>query len=233
MWQRFSPLLSDLPTPALMRLPQIISSAAVLLTGFAALMGCSAPSQEPTTQVSERQASESEKQAPLTQQALPEAPFRGTTLGEYVESKLGGKPAAEKLRQGLADSRLAYMPVLVLLGSGQGKAVRQFFQLEYDNLGLGFLHVAVDVKEAGEVVAKHGIAMPAEDDATLAILNADGSIVAQASFAELMNGVGVKEFLKDRGPPLPNAGQALAGAVAEAARDDKRVLVQMGAPWCD
>lgn len=147
----------------------------------------------------------------------------------------------------LADAELAYQQVLVVAANPQGEAARQYFEICFRNpnrpndLTPPNLHeymvLAVDPEQAGEFFDAAKLAAPPADGAALAILNPDGSVVAEATAAELstdgkLDAELLAGFLANRRAPLPSARRLLDEALAEAARDDKRVLVQVGGPGC-
>jgi thioredoxin-related protein len=71
----------------------------------------------------------------------------------------------------------------------------------------------------------------------LAVLNGDGKVVTAQRTDPLENGNGhdpakVKEFLDRWVAPRTDARAVLDAALARAAKDDKRVFLHFGAPWC-
>jgi thioredoxin-related protein len=71
----------------------------------------------------------------------------------------------------------------------------------------------------------------------LAVLDGDGKVVTAQRTEPLEEGTGhhpgrVKEFLTRWVAPRADARTILDTALAQAARDDKRVFLHFGAPWC-
>lgn len=71
----------------------------------------------------------------------------------------------------------------------------------------------------------------------LAVLDGGGQVVTAQRTEPLEEGKGhdpgrVKEFLSRWVAPRANARAVLEAALAQAGRDDKRVLLHFGAPWC-
>jgi thioredoxin-related protein len=71
----------------------------------------------------------------------------------------------------------------------------------------------------------------------LAVFGGDGKIVTAQRTEPLEEGKGhdpgrVQEFLTRNAMPKANARTILESALAQAAKEDKRVFLQFGAPWC-
>jgi hypothetical protein len=97
--------------------------------------------------------------------------------------------------------------------------------------------VAINPAAEADVLNEYGINPPSKEDATLAILNAEGVVLSQWRLADLFDNdqldpARLAVFLKVGRPQLPDAQQALDKALAEAKRDNKRVLIQLGGPGC-
>ncbi len=79
---------------------------------------------------------------------------------------------------------------------------------------------------------------PQRDDATLAVLNSDGAVLAATSGTQLfeastISGLRLIEFLNPLAPPLPDAEKLLSAALAQAKREHKRVLVHSSTPFSE
>jgi len=105
---------------------------------------------------------------------------------------------------------------------------------------LGYTKLAVDVRstaDARRLIEGLGIHWPAEGELALAVVDPDGKLLAQAGEKDLcVNGVldggRLMAFTKAHVPDLPDARELLAGALAQAKREDKRVILDESAPWC-
>lgn len=181
-------------------------------------------------------------------------PYRPPTVEDDIERAYVYNPAA-RLQRLLIDARLAFGQILVVAGNPVGKAARRYFEICWHN-SMGpqneltppnlreYMVLAVDPANAVDPATgedffdAHKLPAPSTDnDATFIILNPDSSIVAQSTSADLskdgqLDAKLLAGFLADRRAPLPNARRLLDEALAEAARDDKRVLVQVGGPGC-
>ncbi|MCB9907653.1 MAG: TlpA family protein disulfide reductase [Planctomycetes bacterium] len=68
------------------------------------------------------------------------------------------------------------------------------------------------------------------EERALSVLDAQGNQVAEAIWSEL-EGPGLEAFLKTHKPQTLDAEQLWAQALKQAQRENKRVLVHLGAPW--
>lgn len=179
-------------------------------------------------------------------------PYRPPTFEKYVARNYIKKPPEERLKYGLSRAELGFERLLVIAVEPDSDAAQQFFRLRFDysydrknrnhekthKLLYQFITLSLAPSESEEFLAKHEIAFPAKDDATFTVFSSDGSIVGQTTFSELitegeLDPELLAEFLAlHRHPPLPNARQLLEAGLAQAVREDKRVLVQVGGPGC-
>jgi thioredoxin-related protein len=97
-------------------------------------------------------------------------------------------------------------------------------------------HASELIKECKESLSKDdlekGIGFP-----FLSVFGGDGKIVTAQRTEPLEEGRGhdpgrVKEFLTRNTVPKANASVVLESALAQAAKEDKRVFLHFGAPWC-
>src|SRR5262249_1850222 len=108
-----------------------------------------------------------------------------------------------------------------------------------------YVKVLVDTEapHAGELLKECKAALPREELEKgvgfpfLAVLDGDGKVVTAQRTEPLEEGKAhdpgrVKEFLGRWVAPRANARAVLEAALAQAARDDKRVFLHFGAPWC-
>jgi len=175
-------------------------------------------------------------------------PYREPTMAERV-AKAFADPASldERLARKLRDARLGYQRVLLIFGDAKSPLVEQLYELEYDAEMDGafydYLLLPVDGTGSGQAEAarrlatEHSLTWPQPDDATLAILDESGALVAQKTCSGLtidgaIDQQGLIAFLRDNRRELPDAEELLADAIARAKAEDKRVLVQVSGPRC-
>jgi 5-hydroxyisourate hydrolase-like protein (transthyretin family) len=175
-------------------------------------------------------------------------PYRPPTVDDDIARAYGHKDVEKRLEQLLNDAKLAYYHVLVVAADPEGAAGRRYFEIchfysdrpspERPEKLHEFLVLAVDPKTGRELLEARDLPVPQEKDhAAFAILTPAGAVVATASSDDLskdgkLNAKLLGEFLANRETPLPNARKLLADSLAQAKRDDKRVLVQVGGPGC-
>ncbi len=157
----------------------------------------------------------------------------------YDESADGKQLVAE----GLERARLERKHVLVVFGGNwcgwcyklhdafdQNDELRQLLLAEYE-----VVLVDVNTNEAlrdsyGEDNKNHGVPF-------LTVLDASGAVLVNQNTGDLEDGpkhdvAKVKDFLTKWSPERRDAEQVLQLAVADAARGNKRVILQFGAPGC-
>ncbi|MCH8839145.1 MAG: thioredoxin family protein [Planctomycetes bacterium] len=179
-------------------------------------------------------------------------PYRPPTLEEYVAKHYLKQPPEERLERGLKLAELGSVRLLVIAAEPNSDAAQQFFRFQYDytydfrnrthkevhRLLNEFIHFSLAPSESGEFLAKYGVTVPTNGDATFAVFKSDGSLVSQTPFGKLTaEGHFEPQLLADflslhRHPPLSDARQQLDEALSQAARENKRVLVQVGGPAC-
>jgi hypothetical protein len=174
-------------------------------------------------------------------------PYRPPTVDDDIARAYGHKDVAQRLQQLLKDAKLGYYHVLVVAADPKGVAGRRYFEICHFSMDgpqerpeklHEFLVLAVDPQTGGELLAAHELSAPQEKDhAAFAILNPSGAVVATASSDDLskdgkLDAKLLGEFLANRETPLPNARKLLADALAQAKRENKRLLVQVGGPGC-
>lgn len=170
---------------------------------------------------------------------------REPTLEERIAKAYVDKDAAEQLAKTLTNAELGYSEVLVIAADPESDAAKQFFASRYDDdeKNDDLQSALVDYMVLGispgqtELLESHGIAVPEQGGATLAILSRDKGLVAQRSFAELapdgtLDRPLLEKFLAAHRLVLPDAREELDAALATAGRENKRVLVQVGGPGC-
>jgi hypothetical protein len=172
--------------------------------------------------------------------------YRPPTVDDDIKRAYSYKDVDARYKQLLNDAKLAYNKVLILAASPTGKAARSYFAIRhFGNDGnsppeilFEYMVLTVDPAKDAAFLTQHKLAVPASSDgATFTILDPDGSVIAAAA-SDLLSENGrldrklLSDFLSHRRAPLPNARKLLDDALAQAKREDKRVLVQVGGPGC-
>jgi hypothetical protein len=149
----------------------------------------------------------------------------------------------ERLAAKLRDAQHADQRVLLVGCSKISDPCRRFFEMYFgDGQSLDVIRsvlanytlLAIDTSEESPKAARPifdrlKLSLPSAEEATFAVLDSEGRLVASATARELssddhLNGPKVFAFLKKHAQPQPDAERLLADALAEAKRDDKRVL---------
>jgi hypothetical protein len=204
---------------------------------------------EPTTAPANRPAEESHKKP---QVFVYRSPAVERLIARAMDDK---KPLETRLENDLFDARLFANRVLIFAAARKSDACQRFFSIllygaamrngdEKAQAELGnFTHLAIDVSAPGGAselktfLEKWHLSAPAGDDAVLAVVDHDGQLVAATTAAELWSGAKMEAaplttFLKQHEGPVPDAQGLLADALAQARRENKRVLVEQSANWC-
>ena len=138
---------------------------------------------------------------------------------------------------------LSNQRILLFAGDPNSKATDDFFDSQVGEQGpaelegiLGNFVIQCMTPDQAKPISYWEKA-PSAESPRLAILRADGSVVAVADFADFrsedkLDGKGLAEFLQLHSETFPDAKSELQAAIAKAAKEDKRVLVQMGGPNC-
>ena len=173
-------------------------------------------------------------------------PYVPPSIDDYIARAVGNQEdLSSRLAQRLSDAKLTYQQVLLIVADHTSKPTRHFFEAQYDydagNKELlsalaNYLIIGVEASRS-DFLSNLGITAPNKNGATLAILNTTGKMVTEANIEKLemdgtLNRTLLTEFLNKRNVPLPNATEGLTAALANAAREDKRVLVQVSGPGC-
>lgn len=163
-----------------------------------------------------------------------------------------GLSLENRVKEKVHEENLAERPVLLVLTTPSSKHGRQFFEAyfaaedkpsklaaaahRYALLGIDTGNdIRGDERAAG--LKGLGIAPPAADDVTFAILDREGKVAATTTSLDLLDSeqlsiARVAEFLEKHLSVLPDADKEYADALAAAKRDDKRVLVFTTDPSC-
>ncbi len=148
------------------------------------------------------------------------------------------------LQENLATAADANQQVLLFAAEPNSKETGAFFAARFDEKSPESLKAAFDnfvIQCMSPTQAKSlscwGELPPPAGSPRLAVLRADGSVVALSDFAEfcesgLVKAERLSEFLSQHAQEFCNAKETLQAALSQASREDKRVLVQMGGPNC-
>ena len=151
--------------------------------------------------------------------------------------------AERRLKDNLATAALSNQRILLFAGDPSSKATDDFFDAQIGAQGpeelaalLGDFAIQCMTLEQAKPFSFWEKA-PLGKSPHMAIFRADGSVVAMADFADFrsgdkLDGERLTEFLRLHAETFPDAKSELQAALAQAAKEDKRVLVQMGGPNC-
>jgi hypothetical protein len=158
-----------------------------------------------------------------------------------------------RLANSLADSRLFENYVLVFAASPKSEVTRRFFSIlkwrepqegdeEARNALGNFARLPIDASaperaaELKTLLARWKLASPSPDDALFAIVDHNGHLVAATTAKQLgpdkMDARRLTAFLNEHRAPVPDAQTRLADALAQAKRENKRVLIEQSGAWC-
>lgn len=151
--------------------------------------------------------------------------------------------AADQLARNLADSRFSYQQVLLFVAEPSSGSSGQFLDARFDDddedlqKALANYRIQCVHRDETDLLDDRGLAAPSVHGATFAVLDPEGSLVAEAAFADLapdrkLDRSLLLDFLETHRMELPNAKTELASGLAQAVREDKRVLVQVSGPNC-
>jgi len=93
---------------------------------------------------------------------------------------------------------------------------------------------AADLKAC---LARSDVPPVSVEDAAFLVVDTEGHLMAATTAKQLwpgktMDAKPLEAFLKQHLPPMPDAQKRLADALAQARRENKRVLVEESAAWC-
>lgn len=154
----------------------------------------------------------------------------------------GGNPT-DRLQQKIADAKASNQKVLLLATDPNSAAAKRFFELKLsDNHrqlqeSLSNFIIQCVPSHEGDLLTGLGVTVPRGQEATLAILDNDGELVAQVSFADLETNnkgldTGLNEFLRSHRPEFADARGCFSSGCEQAGRDQKRVLLVLSGPNC-
>jgi hypothetical protein len=149
----------------------------------------------------------------------------------------------ERLELEIATARTSSQRVLIFTSDPNSAAVKKFFDLRFSDeqsqLRESLTNYIVQCipSQQSELLERLGIKPPLGQDATLALLNADGTVSTQIMFADMESdgqnlAITLSEFLQLHRPTFPDARDELSSGYEQALRDQKRVLLLQGGPNC-
>jgi hypothetical protein len=191
----------------------------------------------------------------VTGPAAPRIPEHPPTLDQLIaRSTDSEQPLGERLREALRDARLDEKRVLIFASSPTSAICHRFLSIyDYREMNADDAHanqalanyavsgMDTSLPERSDAIksflARWNLTPPAADDATLAILDGEGQLIAATTGKQLwpdkvLGGERLTAFLKEHSPSMPDAEKLLAEALAQAKREDKRVLVELSGPGC-
>jgi len=154
-----------------------------------------------------------------------------------------GGDIEQRLKQKIADASISSQKVLVLASDPNSAAVKKFFDLqssdensEFQTALENYLVQCIPVQQ-NEHLQRLGITRPDDQDATLAMLNADGTLETQVKFSDIESthndlAETLSQFLRLHQPTFPDARDVLASGYERARRDQKRVWLVVSGTNC-
>jgi thioredoxin-related protein len=183
-------------------------------------------------------------EAPKTADAKKEAPKKPPIYDATADARV-------QLDKAVAKAKRDNSRVLVMFGFEGCSWCHKLHTLFRENaeirkiLSNEYILVMVDTgsPHASELIKECKASLPKDELEKgagfpfLAVFGADGRIVTAQRTEPLEEGKGhnpdrVKEFLTHNAVPQANARIVLESALAQAAKEDKRVFLHFGAPWC-
>jgi hypothetical protein len=177
--------------------------------------------------------------------------YRQPTLDERIAAAFKSPQSIqERLETKLRDAELGYQRVLALVTAPDSVACRQFYSLIYDSNQRDALRALSDylllpvgggsndqTDPIREIASLLALPPPEPHGLLLIVLDEQGQVAAQTTDAQLgSNGTidrtKLTAFLQEHALVPPDAEQILANGLAEAAREQKRVLVQQSGAFC-
>lgn len=176
-------------------------------------------------------------------------PYRPPTLEERTAAAFAvqGTPQ-QRYRRALERGKLLKQRLLVVFGDPADKMVRAFFDARYNDGQIGavrddylFMAIPTDAKQgeaAAKLATKLGESLAGEHGGLLlVILDEAGKKLAMADRASLSTDGAFSrpkllELLQEHRITPLDGNQLLAAALAQAKRENKRVIAQETATWC-
>lgn len=167
-------------------------------------------------------------------------PYRPPTLEGQIARRYASGDVHQRLSRILADAKLSYQQMLLIVGDQGSDPVKQFFaaSLDYDAANLDLRRTLTNYIQLG-VTLKQYEAVLGKAVESLCVLDSSGQIAAQTSFEVLMaegklDRQTLEKFLLDHAQQdeLPDAEQGYLSALKEAEEQNKSVFVQVSGPGC-
>jgi hypothetical protein len=189
---------------------------------------------------------------------VPDSLFRLAPQGARVVDRTGERWAAElfagspeqrdRIFTAIEDARLSKAHVLLMLGMPEDRASHQLAKLRHDVFDStgefrtklqGFRVLGINAKDPATAKAFAALDIAVETSGTpaLVVLNADGKVVGDQSFAPEMKGgkidrKAIEAFLEEHEPSKMDAERLLGAALEQARRENKRVYIQETSMSC-
>lgn len=174
-----------------------------------------------------------------------EPPYVPPTFEENVNSELNANVAASaRYDQALQKAELYNQHLLVIFLKRDTALTESWFKLRFDDRAVGaaldnFQWVTVDAESesAGALAERLGLKLDPKALPVWRFCDASGEELLQASLPRLTSGdaldqTAILELLAQHAPEPLDARELLKTALADAARSNRRVIVQETAPWC-
>jgi protocatechuate 3,4-dioxygenase beta subunit len=176
------------------------------------------------------------------------APYRPKTWKDYLAEAFAQKRlVSERLADAQEAAQLSYQHVLVILGAPARQPCEQLYELwrrpdrrDVWEALVEYVPLAVNVDAADAETrawaASSKLAWP-EQGMTLAALDTQGKLLAQATEADLgaggrLDAARLIDFARRHAPHKPDARKLLDEALARAKREGKHVLLDESAAYC-
>lgn len=175
-------------------------------------------------------------------------PYKPPTTAERVAERFKDQRSFDERLQGKArDAGFGYQNVLLVVGDPASPLVQQVFEQDFggsiESPAMNYLFLPLSTVEPDRIadleeqLASRSIPLPTAGEVTLAVFDKQGQQLGVAAGAELSSGGSLdadklKEFLTANSPELPDAQKLYDDALAQAARENKRVFVQCSGPRC-
>ncbi|HUG18613.1 MAG TPA: carboxypeptidase regulatory-like domain-containing protein [Planctomycetaceae bacterium] len=180
--------------------------------------------------------------------------FKPPTLGENIERWFASQlDPAMRIESKLRDARLGHQHLMVLISSQDHSFCRKFFEIRYDSPNdvrqkfyeatSNFELMAIQSERLRQTpglpdaFATLGKSLPKDDSFTIALFSAEGQLLARVSQTDLTSEGELDlelmyAFLEVHAPDLPDAGELIEAAFAQAKREEKKVLLQVSGAFC-
>jgi hypothetical protein len=178
---------------------------------------------------------------------IVERPYKEPTTAERVAERFeNSQPINSRLAGCLRDASLGCQRVLVLVGSPQNGLIEKIFEADFDGsldgTTFNYLFLTLDTRsleqleEVSALLKTWNISTPEKDEALILVVDPETGLVTHDTSrylgAESVDGAKLTAFLKNNAAKLPDAEVLYADALAQAARENKRVFVQCSGPRC-